>query len=33
VESFEIGANNGERATITISMQSDGEMARTSEAT
>ncbi|QKC99178.1 phage tail protein [Mesorhizobium sp. NZP2298] len=30
VESLEIGANNGERATITISMQSDGEMVRTS---
>lgn len=30
VESFEIGANNGERATVTISMQSDGEMVRTS---
>jgi len=33
VESLEIGANNGERATISISMQSDGEMVRTSEAT
>lgn len=30
VESLEIGANNGERATISISMQSDGEMVRTS---
>lgn len=30
IESLEIGANNGERATITISMQSDGEMVRTS---
>lgn len=29
VESIEIGANNGERATISISMQSDGEMVRT----
>ena len=28
VESLEIGANNGERATITVSMQSDGEMVR-----
>jgi len=33
VETLEIGANNGERATISISMQSDGEMVRTSEAT
>ena len=33
VESFEIGANNGERATITVSMQSDGEMTRTSATT
>lgn len=28
VESMEVGANNGQRATNTISMQSDGEMAR-----
>lgn len=33
VETLEIGANNGERATISVSMQSDGEMVRTSEAT
>lgn len=32
VESVEIGANNGERATISISLQSDGEMVRTSAA-
>lgn len=30
IESFEIGANNGERATTTVSMQSDGEMVKTS---
>lgn len=28
VESMEVGANNGERATANISMQSDGEMVR-----
>lgn len=28
VESIEIGANNGQRVTANISMQSDGEMAR-----
>lgn len=33
VETLEIGANNGERATISVSMQSDGEMVRTSGAT
>jgi len=33
VESLEIGANNGERATINISMQSDGEMVRASNPT
>lgn len=33
VETLEIGANNGERATISVSMQSDGEMVRTSEST
>lgn len=33
VESLEIGANNGERATISVSLQSDGEMVRTSENT
>lgn len=33
VETLEIGANNGERATISVSLQSDGEMVRTSEAT
>lgn len=33
IESLEVGANNGERATISISMQSDGEMVRTSAAT
>lgn len=30
VESLEIGGNNGERATVSVSMQSDGEMVRTS---
>lgn len=33
VETLEIGANNGERATISVSLQSDGEMVRTSENT
>ncbi|OIS91932.1 phage tail tube protein [Brucella cytisi] len=33
VESLEVGANNGERATINVSMQSDGEMVRASAAT
>ncbi|RUM99035.1 hypothetical protein EET67_05195 [Pseudaminobacter arsenicus] len=33
VESLEVGANNGERATISVSMQSDGEMVRTSAPT
>lgn len=33
IETLEIGANNGERATISVSMQSDGEMVRTSETT
>lgn len=33
VETLEIGANNGERATISVSMQSDGVMTRTSETT
>jgi len=33
IESLEIGANNGERATVNVSMQSDGEMVRTSQPT
>lgn len=33
VESLEIGGNNGERATNNVSMQSDGEMVRTSAPT
>jgi len=33
VEKLEVDANNGERATISVSMQSDGEMVRTSEST
>lgn len=33
IESLEVGANNGERATINVSMQSDGEMVRASAAT
>jgi len=33
VENLEVGANNGERATINVSMQSDGEMVRASAAT
>ncbi|KAB2671101.1 hypothetical protein F9K77_14185 [Ochrobactrum sp. LMG 5442] len=33
VESLEIGGNNGERATNNVSMQSDGEMIRTSAPT
>ncbi|MDL2202022.1 phage tail tube protein [Brucella sp. RRSP16] len=33
VENLEIGANNGERATNNVSLQSDGEMVRTSAAT
>lgn len=33
VESLEIGATNGERATISVSLQSDGEMVRASENT
>lgn len=28
IESFEVGANNGERATSNVSLQSDGEMTR-----
>lgn len=28
IESLEVGANNGQRATLNISMQSDGEMVR-----
>jgi len=28
VETMEVGANNGERATNNVSMQSDGEMVR-----
>ncbi|NKC04451.1 phage tail tube protein [Brucella haematophila] len=32
-ESLEIGANNGERATLNVSLQSDGEMVRTSAPT
>lgn len=31
VESAEIGANNGQRATLNVSLQSDGEMVRTVE--
>jgi Phage major tail protein 2. len=31
VESLEVGASNGQRATMNVSMQSDGEMVRTEE--
>ena len=31
VESFEVGAQNAQRATTTVSLQSDGEMVRTQE--
>lgn len=31
VESFEVGAQNAQRATVTVSLQSDGEMVRAQE--
>lgn len=31
VESLELGASNGQRATLNVSMQSDGEMVRTED--